>query len=72
MTRPSGAGGGVGHALEFNEITLDQALATRIGQVGPRGGGSARVGPSRAEWGRLGLSGVGEGLGMPWGSLKLL
>ena len=29
-----------------------------IGQVGPRGGGSGRVvGPSRAEQGRLGLSG---------------
>ena len=31
-----------------------------------------RVGPSRAEWGRLGLSGVGEGLGMHWDSIKLL
>ena len=31
-----------------------------------------RVGPSRAEWGRLGLSGVGEGLGMHWDSTKLL
>ena len=31
--------------------------------------GPGRVGPSRAlgaEWGRLGLSGVGEGLGMHW------
>ena len=40
--------------------------------MGPRGAGSGRVGPSRAEWGRLGLSGVGEGLGMHWGSIKLL
>ena len=31
-----------------------------------------RVGPSRAEYGRLGLSGVGEGLGMHWDSIKLL
>ena len=29
----------------------DQALATRIGQVRPRGAGSGRVGPVRAEWG---------------------
>ena len=34
--------------------------ATRIGQVGPRGGGSGRVGPSRAEWG---WGGVGYALG---------
>ena len=31
-----------------------------------------RVGPSRAEQGRLGLSGVGEGLGMHWDSITLL
>ena len=29
-------------------------------------------GPSRAEQGRLVLSGVGEGLGMHWDSIKLL
>ena len=34
-------------------------IALRLGQVGP----VRRVGPSRAEQGRLGLSGVGEGLG---------
>ena len=34
------------------------ALAARLGQVGP----------SRTEQGRLGLSGVGEGLGMHWDS----
>ena len=45
---------------------------TRPWLVGPREAGSGRVGPSRAEWGRLGLSGVGEGLGMHWDSLKLL
>ena len=59
---PSRAGGGV-------EI-LRLALATRIGQVGPRGGGSGRVGPSRAEWGRLGLSGVWRGLGHALGQLN--
>ena len=51
--------GRVGHALGF----------TRIGQVGPRVGRvgpSGAVGPSRAEWGRLG---VGEGLGMHWDSI---
>ena len=31
-----------------------------------------RVGPSKAEQGRLGLSGVGEGLGMHWDSSTLL
>ena len=29
--------------------------------MGPREAGSGRVRPSRAEWGRLGLSGVGRG-----------
>ena len=47
----------MGHALGFNSITLRLGLATRIGQVGPRGAGSGR-----------GLSGVGEGLGMHWAS----
>ena len=48
--------GGVGHALGFNSITLRLGPGTRIGQVGPRGG----------------LSGVGEGLGMHWDSIKSL
>ena len=34
--------------------------------MGPREAGSGAVGPSRAESGRLGLSGVGEGLDMHW------
>ena len=32
-------------------------------------GAFAECGPSRAEQGRLGLSGVGEGLGMHWDSI---
>ena len=37
--------------MHWDSIKLpqDKALATRIGQVGPRGSGSGRVGPSRAE-----------------------
>ena len=45
-------------------------LATRIGQVGPRGAGSGRLGPSRAKQGRVGpvraewgWGGVGHALG---------
>ena len=37
--------------------------------MGPCGGRFAECGPSRAEQGRLGLSGVGEGLGMHWDSI---
>ena len=73
--------GRVGHALGFNKITLRLRITLRLGPgykakwgrvwgdwIGPSG----RVGPSRVEWGRLGLSGVGEGLGMHWDSIKLL
>ena len=51
---------GVGHALG---VRLGPGyLATRIGQVGPRGAGlgrGGRVGPVRAEWGRVGPSRAG-------------
>ena len=66
----SGLGwGGVGHALGFNSITLrlgpgykDRPKWGCVGPVRP-------VGPVRAEglgrgWACMGLSGVGEGLGM--------
>ena len=58
-------GWGVGNALGFNEITL------RLGPGYKDRPSGAGVGPVRAE-GRLGLSGVGEGLGMRWDSIKLL
>ena len=41
--------GGVGNALGFFQNDSKTGLATRVGQVGPRGAGSGRVGPSRAE-----------------------
>ena len=53
------------------ETTKGQ-VATRIGQVGPRGAGSgssgAESGLVRAKWGRVGPVRVGEGLGMHWDS----
>ena len=53
--------------IQFN-YSKTRPWLSRIGQVGGRVG-PGRVGPSR---GRVGLSGVGEGLGMHWASIKLL
>ena len=53
----------MGRVREWNAVGNNQ-----IGQVGPRGEWG-RVGPKQ---GRLVLSGVGEGLGMHWDSIKLL
>ena len=74
---PSGAGwgwGGVGHALGCNQTTPRRRGGQGRGAAGARGGATrmGRVGPVRAEWGRLGLSGVGEGLGMHWDSIQVL
>ena len=60
--------GGVGHALGFNQITLRLGLATRIGQVGPREAGPSGAefkSPRKlgAEWGRVGPSRAGGGVG---------
>ena len=44
----SGVGEGLGMHWDSIKLLEDWALATRIGQVGPRGAGSGRVGPSRA------------------------
>ena len=63
---------GLGRGWACDGIQLNcsktRPLAARIRQVGP----VRRVGPSGAEQGRLGLSGVGEGLGMHWDSITLL
>ena len=57
---------GVGHALGVR-LGPDY-LATRIGQVGPRGAEWGRVGPVRAEWG---WGGVGHALGFNYMTARL-
>ena len=47
---------------------IDWDLATRIGQVGPRGAEWGRVGPVRAEWG---WGGVGHALGFNYMTPRL-
>ena len=60
---------GLGRGWACDGIQLNCSKTRPSGAAwGPVG----RVGPSRAEQGRLGLSGVGEGLGMHWDSITLL
>ena len=49
-------------------LGIDWDLATRIGQVGPRGAEWGRVGPARAEWG---WGGVGHALGFNYMTPRL-
>ena len=74
MVRAEWGWGGVGHALEFNSITLRLGLGYAWGRFGPTGaeqsqvGPSKRVGPVRAEWG---WGGVGHALGFPFFALRV-
>ena len=47
--REGGLGSGLGEGLGMQWETIRLGPVTRIGQVEPRGAGSGRVGPSRAE-----------------------